>query len=196
MICVNNDSRCIDQGYCGCHHDQTAEASSGCAELLIFLIFGVVVSFLYPSIKIARSNAGFDSKGSQKFAGATWLFVSPLFAMLSTMLFQIVFAIGACAAGSLQVKIMNSVHIAAIFLIYFAATGLATVTFITKNRNQIRLFVINSNDRSVNKFFILCGSLIITAIAVLTLSGAILTIAESTLVPIQNNSHNKKTIRY
>ena len=192
MICVNNDSRCIHQGYCSCHHNQTAEASSGCGELLIFFIFGVVVSFLYPSIKIARSNAGFDSKGSQKFAGAAWLFVSPLFAMLPTMLFQIVFALGACAAGSLQVKITNSVHIAAIFLIYFAATGLSAVTFIAKNRNQIRLFVIDSNDRSVSKFFILCGGLIITAIALLTLLGAILTIAGSTLVPLQNNSHSKK----
>ena len=192
MICVNNDSRCLQYGYCSCHHDNTAEASSGCAELLIFLIFGVIVSFLYPSIKIARSNAGFDSKGFQKFAGAIWLFVSPLFAMLSTTLFQIVFTMGACAVGSLQVKFTNSVYITANFLIYFAATGLATVTFAVKNREQIKLFVIDSNNRNINKFFVMCGSVIIFVIALLTLLGAASTIAESIHLPPDNTHHQKK----
>lgn len=178
MICTNNDSRCFQQEYCSCYQDNTVEASSGCAELLVFLVFGVIASFSYPSIKIARSNAGFDSKGSQKFAGAAWLFASPLFGMLSAMLFQVVFAMGACAAGALQVKTTNSVYVAANFLIYFAATGMATTTFIFKNRKQIKLFAVDSNDRSANKFFILCCSIIIAAIAVLTLLGAIFTITE------------------
>lgn len=192
MICVNNDLRCHNQGYCSCHHDNTAEAASGCGEILIFLIAGVVLSFLYPSLKIMRSNAKFEDDGSQNFVGAMWLFTSPLFGLLSTMLFQIVFALGACAAEALQSKVTNSVFVAGTFAIYVLATGVASITFVIKNRIVIKNFLIESSNRTARKTATLAGLILMLILFCLAGIGFFVTMANGYFINQSNVQNSRK----
>lgn len=140
----------------------------------MFLLFiGIFASFLYPAIRISRSNVEFDSSDTPKFAGAIWLSGSPLFGFLANTLYQIVFSIAACAAEATSSNITASVYIAGMWLIYALAIGLAVVTFITKNRTAIKLFAIQSSGRSFSKAVILAGLFFMTLLVFVSVAGVI-----------------------
>lgn len=159
MYCPNNNFRCRDQGYCTCQ-DQTAEAAGGCGGILFLAAIGVIAAFLYPAIRIFRSSIESDASDTPKFAGAVWLFTSPLFGFLATMLYQFVFALAACAAGGLESEVTAPVYAGGLFLIYALAIGLAVVAFVIKNRTAIKLFFTERESRSFGKTAILAGLLL------------------------------------
>ncbi len=166
MRCDNNEIRCRNQGYCDCYQDSTSEAAAGCGGLLITMIVGIVAAFLYPAVRIQRSSFEYETKGSLKFAGTKWLFLSPLFGFLSNTLYQTVFAFGACAADALHNRATSSIYKIGMFAIYILATGLALITFLFKNRNTIKLFVTEGKTRTVKKALILAGAGVIGLLAV------------------------------
>jgi hypothetical protein len=151
------DSQCLNQGYCNCHQDTTSEAAVGLGGILIMMIVGIAASFLYPAIRIMRSDYNYETNGILKFSGTLWLFLSPVFGFLSNMLYQIVFAVGACAANALQSKIANSVYIIGMFAIYLLAIGLAVIAFLFKNWEAIKLFFTKAETRSGGKMLTLFG---------------------------------------
>lgn len=155
MDCYN--IHCRNQGYCFCREDKTSEAAAGCGSLGFTMVIGIFASFLYPAIRIFRSEIEYDENHSPKFAGSVWLFTSPLFGFLGNMLYQIVFAIGACAAEALHSKMTNSIYAAGMFLIYALAIGLALSAFLIKNRTVIKLFITEAATRTINKILILSG---------------------------------------
>lgn len=179
MYCRSNNFRCRDQGYCDCSDNSTSEAAGGCGEIAILAVVGIFAAFLYPMIRIFRSNIQYDTQnGSPKFAGAVWLFTSPVFGFLAAMLYQVVFAVGACSAGALESKITNSVYIAGNFLIYTLAMGLAVIAFLIKNRTVLKLFVTEAQGRSFGKAATLAGLVIMVGLTVLVFIGVGFTIAE------------------
>jgi hypothetical protein len=171
MYCPNNNFRCRDQGYCNCHDDRTVEAAGGCGGILFLAAIGIFAAFLYPSIRIFRSNMESDANDTPKFAGAVWLFTSPVFGFLATMLYQLVFAIGACTAGKLESKVTTSVYAGGLFLIYALAIGLAVTAFIVKNGTTIKLFFTEPETRSVGKTAVLTGSLLMILLTVCAIVG-------------------------
>ena len=175
MYCPNNNFRCVDQGYCNCHDDRTAEAAGGCGELLILMVVGIFAAFLYPAIRIFRSNVEYDHDYKPKFAGVVWLFTSPVFGFLANMLYQVVFALAACTAGALQSKNTNSIYITGMFLIYGLAMGLAVIAFIIKNRTAIKLFFTETENRNAGKTATLAGLFIMILSTVLAFTGVVLT---------------------
>lgn len=158
MTCTYNDSQCNQQGYCNCHRDSTPEAAAGLGGLLVMMVVGIVASFLYPAIKILRSNTDYEANGTPKFSGTLWLFLSPVFGFLSNMLYQIVFAVGACAANALQSKVANSIYIIGMFIIYILAMGLALIAFLFENWHAIKLFFTKPETRTGNKTATLAGA--------------------------------------
>ena len=114
MYCTN--PRCINDNYCYCS-DQLPEASAGGMGIILLILVGFIVSFLYPSVKILRADREYDDFHNPKFAGSLWLFLSPVFGFLSNMLYQIIFSASACALGALQLKVTNSIYISGMFLI-------------------------------------------------------------------------------
>lgn len=171
MYCPENNFRCVEQGYCNCRDDRTAEAAGGCGGILFLIIIGIFAAFLYPAIKIFRANVEYETNNSLKFSGAVWLFTSPLFAFLANMLYQVVFAMGACAAGGLQSKVTGSVYVAGMFLIYALAIGLAVIAFVIKNRTPIKLFITESEYRSAAKTAILVGLMVMLLLTVCAIAG-------------------------
>lgn len=158
MICSYNDSQCVNQGYCNCRQDNTSEAAVGLGGLLIMLVVGIVASFLYPAIKILRSQPEQETNGETKFVGALWLFLSPLFGFLSNMLYQVVFAIGACGVSATQSRIAGSIYVVGMLLIYLMAIGLALLTFLFKNWQTIKLFFTEPETRNGNKTLTMAGA--------------------------------------
>lgn len=171
MYCSSNNFRCRDQGYCNCQDDRTAEAAGGCGGILFLGAIGIFAAFLYPSIRIFRLNIESDAKDAPKFAGAVWLFTSPLFGFLATMLYQLVFAIGACTAGGLESEVTGSVYAGGLFLIYALAIGLAVVAFVIKNRTAVKLFFTESESRSFGKVAMLVGLLTMVLVTVCAITG-------------------------
>lgn len=160
MICVNNDSRCIQVGYCSCHRDDLSEAATGAGGLMFGAVIGIFISFLYPAIKILRSARRYEASGAPKFSGGSWLFVSPAFGLLSNMLYQVTFALAACSAGAIQLKFTNSIYLCGMFAIYGLATGLAVLVFGFKNRKVIRSMLITAENRTFNKMLtLICAGL-------------------------------------
>lgn len=179
MSCPTQDPRCLNQGYCTCgFYDDTAEAAGGCGGVLFLLFIGIFAAFLYPAIRISRSNVEFDSSDTPKFAGAMWLITSPLFGFLANMLYQIVFSIGACAAEATNSYITTPVYIAGMWLIYALAIGLAVLALIIKNRTAIKLFVIEPSGRSLKKGFILAGLLFMTLLFFASGAGVIFSVTD------------------
>lgn len=175
MICANNDSRCIQFGYCSCRQDDMSEAASGLGGLMFVAVIGIFASFLYPAIKILRSERKYEANGSPKFAGSLWLFLSPLFGLLSNMLYQIIFALAACSAGALQIKFTNSIYVAGTFAIYALATGLAVIAFAFKNRKEISSILTKFENRTVNKILQLVCAGLIGLLAAFFAAGAVVT---------------------
>ena len=173
MICVNNDSRCIQVGYCSCHRDDLSEAAAGAGGFLFGAVVGIFVSFLYPAIKILRSEKTYEANGSSKFSGSLWLFLSPLFGLLSNMLYQIVFALAACSAGALQNKTTNSIYLCGMFVIYALAVGLAVNTFAFKNRKVISSMLATAENRTVNKMLVLICTGLMGLLAAFFVAGAV-----------------------
>ena len=171
MYCPNNNFRCRDQGYCNCHDDRTAEAAGGCGGLLFLAAIGIFAAFLYPSIRIFRSTIESDANYTPKFAGAVWLFTSPVFGFLATMLYQLVFAIGACTAGGLKSEVTGPVYVGGLFLIYAFAIGLAVIAFVIKNRTAIKLFFTEPASRSLGKTAMLAGLLLMLLLTILAITG-------------------------
>ena len=170
MYCPKNNFRCRDQGYCNCH-DQTAEAAGGCGGLLFLAAIGIFAAFLYPAIRIFRSTIESDANYTPKFAGAVWLFTSPVFGFLATMLYQVVFALGACTAGGLKSEATGSVYASGLFLIYALAIGLAVIAFVIKNRTAIKLFFTESASRSLGKTTILFFIPVMVILTILAITG-------------------------
>lgn len=189
MYCPNNYFRCVEQGFCNCHDERTAEAAGGCGGILFLAAIGIFAAFLYPAIKIFRSNIEYKTNDSPKFAGAVWLFTSPLFGFLANILYQVTFALGACAAEALQSKITNSIYIAGMFLIYALAIGLAVIAFVIKNRTAIKLFFTESENRSVGKTATLAGLTIMVLLTVLAFTGVAFTVT-SNYFSIQSDIQN------
>ncbi len=158
MTCTYNDSQCNQQGYCNCHRDSTPEAAAGLGGLLIMMIVGIVASFLYPAIKILRSNTDYEANGTPKFSGTLWLFLSPVFGFLSNMLYQIVFAVGACAANAERSKVAGSIYLIGMFAIYILAIGLALIAFLFRNRESVKLFFTKPEARTSNKTLTIAGA--------------------------------------
>ncbi len=159
MVCTYNDPQCKNQGYCNCRRDDTAEAAVGLGGLLLMLVVGIVASFLYPAIKILRSEIEYEANGATKFAGSSWLFLSPVFGFLSNVLYQIVFAAGACAAGGLQSKIITgTVYTLGVFGIYALSISLAVISFAFKNRQVIKSFFAEPETRTSGKTLMMIGA--------------------------------------
>ena len=156
MICSNNNYQCREQGYCNCY-DPLPEASAGSMGLLALVFVGVFAAFLYPALKILRSERNFDEYHRPNFAGTKWLFLSPIFGFLANTLYQIIFAAGACAAGALQSKMTNYIYVVGAFTIYFLATALALLAFSGKNFEAIKLFFKDSNTRSIRNVATVAG---------------------------------------
>lgn len=176
MLCDNNDIRCHHQGYCDCYQDSTSKSAAGCGGLFIIIIVGIVAAFLYPAIRINRSSFEYETNGSLKFAGTKWLFLSPLFGLLSNTLYQTVFAAGACAADALYSRATGSIYKIGMFAIYILAIGLALITFLFRNRTTIKLFVTEHKTRTVKKGLILAG-VVVTALLVVCAAVGIVSVA-------------------
>lgn len=158
MICDYNDAQCRQRGYCDCRQqDNTPEAAAGCGGLMIWLLVGIVAAFIYPAMKILRSDIECEADGSPKFAGAIWLFLSPVFGFLSNVLYQVVFAVGACALAALQSRVTNSVYVAGALLIYFLSISLALLAFIFKNRMTLKNFLVRAETRTANRTLTVIG---------------------------------------
>lgn len=173
MDCPTRSPRCFDQGYCNCHEDRTAEAAGGCGGILILMVAGIFAAFLYPAIRIFRSNIEYEPNGCPRFSGAVWLFTSPLFGFLANMLYQVIFALGAGAVNAIQSKLMNSVYIAGMFLIYALAMGLAVIAFLIRNREAMKLFATKSETRTIGKLIILCGLVLMVLLTIFAVAGII-----------------------
>ncbi|MCD9186298.1 MAG: hypothetical protein LUM44_07680 [Pyrinomonadaceae bacterium] len=186
MICVNNDSRCIQTGYCSCHRDDLSEAATGIGGLFFGAVIGIFISFLYPAIKILRSEKKYEPNGLPKFSGSLWLFLSPLFGLLSNMLYQVTFALAACSAGAIQLKFTNSIYVAGTFAIYALAVGLAVSAFAFKNRKVIHLLFIMAENRTGNKIFILICAGLMGLLAAFFAAGAVVA-ATSTYFEFKTN---------
>ena len=158
MVCTYNDPQCIHQGYCNCRRDDTAEAAVGLGGLLLMLVAGIVASFLYPAIKILRSPPEWEANGEMKFAGTLWLFLSPLFGFLSNMLYQIVFAVGACSLDGERSRVAASIYAIGIFLIYLLAISLALLAFVFKNWLTMKMFFTKPETRNGNKTLTMAGA--------------------------------------
>lgn len=178
MYCPNNSVRCLDQGYCGCHHERTAEAAGGCGGILFLIFVGIFAAFLYPAIRIFRSNIEYDNNDSPKFTGAVWLFTSPVFGFLAQMLYQLLFMFAAGAITGIEPKMTIIVFRIGMGVIYSLAMGLAVIAFSIKNREALKLFVTEARSRSIRKSIILVGSLVITALTVLAVAGIVFAAAD------------------
>lgn len=185
MYCSNNDARCFNQGYCECHHE-VSQAAGGCGGLAFSMIIGIPVSFLYPAIRIARSNIEYDENQSPKFTGTLWLFLSPLFGFLSNTLYQIVFSFGAWTAGVLQNKVTGSIYIIGMYSIYALAIGLAVVAFLFKNRTAIKLFTTVPEARNAAKTAVLAGLVLMVLLAVIAGVVAIVIAADGYFIKQSN----------
>ena len=179
MDCLN--VRCLDQGYCDCHQEKTAEATGGCLEILILMVVGVFAAFLYPAIRIFRSNIKYNHDYEPQFSGAVWLFTSPLFGFLAQMLYQFLFMLAAGAVTTTTgspPKIIISIFKVGMFVIYALAIGLAVAAFLIKNRAAIKLFVTAASSRTVRKTAILIGLLFMASLTVFAAAGIVVFGAE------------------
>lgn len=195
MYCPINDFRCVDQGYCNCRDDDLPEAAGGCGGILFLMIVGIFAAFLYPAIKIFRSSIEYETNNSPKFVGAVWLFTSPLFGFLASMLYQVVFALSACAAQALQSKTTNSIYVAGMFAIYGLAIGLAVIAFVIKNRTAMKLFFTESENRSIGKIATLIGLSIMILLTLLAFTGVAFTTTSNyfSIRPDIQNTEKKNT---
>ena len=112
--------------------------------------------------------------GCERYAeihGAVWLFTSPLFGFLATMLYQVVFALAACTVGGLESKVTGSAYAGGLFLVYALAIGLAVAAFVIKNRTASKLFFTESESRSFGKTAILTGLLLMVLLTVCAVVG-------------------------
>lgn len=176
MNCSAQSPHCLNQGYCNCgFYDDTSEAAGGCGGILFLLFIGIFAAFLYPAIRISRSRTEFDSSDIPKFAGAGWLFASPVFGFLANMLYQIVFSIGSCAAEAANSNITASVYIAGMWIIYALTIGLAILAFIIKNRTALKLFFIDAQGRNFSKAAVLAGLLFMTLLFFSSVAGIVFT---------------------
>ena len=158
MVCTYNDPQCKNQGYCNCRRDDTAEAAVGLSGLLLMLVVGIVASFLYPAIKILRSPHEREANGEMKFAGTLWLFLSPLFGFLSNMLYQIVFAVGACGFAAERSRIAASIFAIGVLVLYILSIGLALLAFVFGNWQLIKNFFTKAETRNANKTLTMAGA--------------------------------------
>lgn len=175
MICTNNDSRCIQTGYCSCHRDDVSEAATGVGGLMFGAVIGIFISFSYPTIKILRSEKTYEANGSPKFSGSSWLFVSPAFGLLSSMLYQVMFALAACSVSAIQSKTTNSIYLCGMFAIYALTVGLAVLAFTFTNRKVIALLLTVAETRTINKMVIMVCAGLIGLLAAFFAAGAIVT---------------------
>lgn len=198
MYC--NVSQCRGQGYCDCR-DETAELASGCGELLGMAVTGIISGFLYPAIKISRSRIKYDQyTGSPKFAGIWWLAASPVFGYLSVTLYQLVFNIFAVALGTQGDELTTLIYTAGVYSIFTLAMGLASITFLIKNRAAIRLFVTEAATISFGKSISLLGVLVMIGLTALSTTGIVSTLVElrSVIKPqptINKTIHPKDSIK-
>lgn len=162
MICAYKDPQCNEQGLCNCRPGNTSEAAVGLGGLVIWLLVGIVASFLYPAIKILRSPQNYEANGAPQFAGTVWLFLSPPFGFLSHTLYQILFAAGACALDATQSKITGAVYAVGMFVIYILAMGLALLAFLFRNWKTINLFFDKPETRTGNKTLTIAGAGVMT----------------------------------
>ncbi len=190
MYCSSNNFRCRDQGYCSCRDDQTAEAAGGCGGILFLAAIGIFAAFLYPAIRIFRSNIEFDDYNSPKFAGTKWLLLSPVFGFLSQMLFQLIFTFSAAALISGPSQVAALVFKAGLFTIYLFAMGLSTIAFSIKNREAIKLFAVDTKTRNVRKSLSLIALLFVLIFAALAATGIIFSSAEGYFT-VRSNVQNE-----
>ena len=196
MYCPNNYYGCRERGYCDCHDTATAETAEGCGGLLFLMVVGIIAGFLYPAIRIFRSDIEYyPNNDTPKFAGVVWLLTSPLFGFLSGMLYQTVFAMGACAAEATNIKITNYIYATGFFAIYALAMGLAVIAFLIKNRTAIQMLVIEPATLSIGKIASLIGLAVITFLAFCAVLGVLYMAAQGYFhlkYGFQNTVENEK----
>ena len=136
-------------------------------------VIGIFASFLYPAIKILRSETEYEANGLPKFSGSLWLFLSPLFGLLSNMLYQIIFALAACSLDAIQSKVTNSIYMVGMFAIYALATGLAVIAFTFKNRKVIGSMLTTAENRTFNRIVVLVCAGLMGLLTVFFAAGAV-----------------------